>query len=140
MADDNNVRKSRFNSAALMMVRLDELQKAINSARLNLLAMNSDTSTYNYMVMINANDGLLDEAWAKLTPEEKLKGNRIKVLIKDFVETNPPITMFKNELYVNKKNLNELMVLLDIYCKLNKEFLDAHNLNTPDDEWDEEGL
>ena len=32
------------------------------------------------------------------------------------------------------------MTLLDMYCKMNKEFLDVHNLNAPDDEWDDEGL
>jgi len=133
-------RKSRFNAGVALTERIDALQRAINSARFNPLAMNTDTGTYNYMVMINANDGLLDEAWAKLSPHEKIQGSKIKNLIKDFVELNPPITIFKGELTVNKKNLKGIMALLDMYCKMNKEFLDNHNLNAPDDEWDNEGL
>jgi len=139
MAEDEG-RKSRFNAGVALTERIDALQRAINAARFNPIAMNMDTQTYNYMVMINANDGLLDEAWGKLSPDEKQKGSRIKLVIKDYVDMNPPIIKVNGELSVNKKNYNGLMSLLDIYCKMIKDFLDKHNLNAPDDEWDDEGL
>jgi hypothetical protein len=87
--------------------------------------------------MINANDGLLDEAWGKLTDTERDKGLRIKKLVKDYAETNPPIVMRNGELVINRKSYSNLMTILDIYCQLIKDFLDSHNLNTPDDSGDE---
>ena len=78
--EEDGGKKSRFNAGVALTERIDALQRAINSARFNPIAMNMDTGTYNFMVMINANDGLLDEAWAKLSDKEKASGNRIKKL------------------------------------------------------------
>lgn len=136
MSDDDG-RKSKFNAGVALVSRVDILQQMINSARMNPIAMDLQTMTYNFMVMINANDGLLDEAWGKLSDSEREKGLKIKNLARDYADTNPPIVMRNGELVINRKNYRNVMDIINIYCQMIKDFLDNHNLNAPDDSGDE---
>lgn len=138
MADYDDGKKSIFNAGIAQTERIDSLQRAINAARFNPLQINPETMTYNYEVLINANEGLLNEAWAKLTQEEQTKVLYIRKIIREFVKQYPPIYRNdKGEVDMNKENYDKLLQLLFIYEQANKELLDAHNLNAPNAE--EEG-
>lgn len=139
MGYDEEGKLSKFNAGVAQTERLDSLQRAINMARFNPLSMNMDTGTYNYQVMINANDCLLNECWAKLKKDEKTYGDRIKLLVHQTVELYPPVTYGKDGAKVNVNNYKKFMEVINIYEKTTKTFLDTHNLNSPNVD-DDEGL
>lgn len=133
-------KQSVFNAGVLLTQRIDFLQRAMNAARFNPIAMNEETGTFNYEVMLNAMDSLLNESWAKLTDKEQEKGKRISKIVHDFIKLNPIVTPNKDGGFkVNRLNLDKFMEIIDIYEKTNKVLLDAHSLNSPDSD-DDGGL
>ena len=140
MGYDSEGKQSVFNAGVAMAERIDFLQRAINSSRFNPLALNPETQTFNYQVMIDANDALLNEAWSKLTETERKEARRMRKLVKDFILMKPIVSKSnKGELRVNNENYAKFMELIDLYEKLNKELLDSHSLNSPDSD-DDDGL
>jgi hypothetical protein len=130
---------SVFNAGILMTERIDSLQRAINAARFNPLAQNVEVGRFNYEIMVCANDGLLNECWSKLNAKEKVQGDRIRKIVITFLELNPIIVNANGETKVNRLNYKKFMELIDIYEKTNKIFLDAHRLNSPNVDDDDEG-
>lgn len=138
--NENESSKSKFNAGVALAERIDSMQRALNASRFNPLAPNMETGRFGFEVMISANDSLLNECWAKLTPNEQKEGERMRKLVHLFIKLMPPVTKINNELKVNNKNYEDLLNLLDMYEKMNKTFLDAHDLNAPnkdEDDWDE---
>jgi len=136
MGDDS--KKSVFNAGVAQAERIDSLQRALNSARFNPIAQNPEVGKFNYEIMASACDGLFYEAWGKLTDTEKEEGQRIKTIIHSFIEHRAIISRVNGEMVINKRNLSEFMVLIDLYEKKNKEYLDEHNLNSPSHEDDDD--
>ena len=66
-------KRGRFNAGVAFAERLDSLQRAINMARFNLVALNPTTGTYNFEVMKSALDSLFREAEPKCSDAEKTK-------------------------------------------------------------------
>lgn len=133
--------KSVFNAGVAMAERIDSLQRVINTARFNITSYNPDVSRFNYEVWISAIDSLLNEAWAKLTGNEKEAGEKIRALVVETLKWHPPMIRGKNGDYkFNKDNMERLMRLVDIYEKNVKVYLDNHDLNNPNkDDDDDEG-
>lgn len=137
MSDDGS-KLSKFNSGVSHVERINELQVTMNTARFNPLVMNPQFMKWNYEIMINAQDCLLYECWAKLGKDEKEKGDKIKDLVHKIVKLKPILKKAHNgEWLVNQDNFEKFLELIDIYEKSNKIFLDKHNLNSPDQENDE---
>jgi hypothetical protein len=133
-------KKSKFNAGVALTERIDGLQCAINAARFNPLKVNFDTMTYNYEIMISANDGLLKEVWAKLSPKEQEFAERIRKAINNYMKSFPIISVTgEGKTSINQKNYARALELIDFYERMNKNFLDVHSLNAPDFE-DDEGL
>jgi hypothetical protein len=139
MGDEFEYRKGRYNSGASSVERIHSLLSGINIARQNPLAMNAETGTMNFQVMVTCNDGLVDEAWGKLTEPERKIVTKIHELNKMALKIFPPISKINGDWVVNQENYEKLMDIIDKYCQINRDFLDAHNLGNPD-EWDDEGL
>jgi len=143
MSDDGV--KSLFNAGIALAERIDSLQRALNASRFNLRGFNQETGTFNYEVMINALDGLLLEAWAKLDKQEKIDAERVRKLTHDCINHYPPMEQSGSErsgssgFKMNQKNFDKLKNLLLIYEKKMKEYLDEHALNSPNRD-DDEGL
>ena len=137
MGYDDEGKMSKFNAGVALTERIDSLQRALNMARFNPLSPNQDTGTFNYQVMINANDGLLSECWAKLTDSEKKQADRIRKLVHKMVELFPPIVQGQEGPKINKNNYRKFNELILIYEKMNKDILDSHNLNSPNVDSDE---
>lgn len=130
--DANENKKSVFNAGIAQTERIDALQRAINAARFNPLMKNFDTGTFNYEVMISSNEALLYEAWAKLNKDEKDRAERVRLTIIGFMKHHSPlIPNREGGLVLNTENYEKLLELLNLYEKMNKELLDAHNLNAP---------
>lgn len=129
---DDNEKKSQFNAGVALAERIDLLQQIMNSGRFNPLAINPETMTYNYQIMIETQEALFTEAWSKLTPQERKTGARLCNLIQEFLEYFPPVTIQPSgQRAIDVDNYKMLMKLLFHFEKKNKEFLDAHNLNAP---------
>jgi hypothetical protein len=111
----------------------------MNMARLNPLSMHHETGTYNYEVMLHAQDGLLAEAWAKMNAKEKMEADRIKDLIHSIIQKKPIFIQTATGLNFRADNYQRFMDLINLYERKNKEFLDTHNLNSPNAD-DDEGL
>jgi len=133
MAYDEETRGAIFNAGVAFAERIDSLQRAINAARFNPLALNPDTGTFNYEIMQSALDSLLNTSWGKLNRDEKEFGERMRKVVKAFIKSNPPITKSGNgEPKISKQNYEKLVELLDFYEKVIQVFYDNHNLNNPD--------
>lgn len=139
MGYDDEGRKSVFNAGVAQTERIDSLQRAINMARFNLLAVNPETGTFNYEITIAAIDGLLEEGKPKFQDKEKDNADKIRKLVHSFVEIFPPIANSQQGWKISKDNYKKLTELLTFYESTIKEYLDAHNLNNPDSD-DDEGL
>lgn len=130
---------SKFNAGVALTERIDGLQVAMNMSRFNPTGVSPATGTFNYEVMLNAQDGLLAEVWAKLTAKEKQQAERIKNLTHDTLARFPLFKQTREGLLLNNTNYKKFMDLINLYERKNKELLDSHNLNAPNIE-DDEGL
>lgn len=138
--DNDEAKKSKFNAGVALAERIDALQQAINNAWQNPLAFNINTGTHNYDVIINANESLTKETWGKLKPDEKKEADKIRNIIREFIKRFPPITLTSNgDKKINTDNYEKLKILMDLYEKKNKTFLDEHDLNSPNID-DEDGI
>jgi hypothetical protein len=137
MAYDEGGGKSLFNAGIALTERIDALQRAMNASRFNPLARNFDVGKFNYEVMITSLDGLLMEAWAKMSDPERKDAARIKNLVYNFLEVNPIITNQNGQTKINMQNYKKFMQLIDVYEKKVKIYLDGHNLNAPNMDEDE---
>ena len=137
---DEDSKRSRFNAGVAQAERIDALQRAINIARFNPLMINPETQTYNYQITLQSNNGLLSEAWAKLTEKEKLEADKIFRLANEFEKTFPIINVNNNgTVTINKQNFEKYKYILNQYERKNKIYLDEHSLNSPNMD-DDEGL
>jgi hypothetical protein len=89
--------------------------------------------------MVSACDGLLLEAWGKLKAEEKKRGDRLRKVVRNFLEMHPIIKEFQGEVRIDTSNLKKFNELIILYEQTMKVFLDDHNLNAPNYE-DNDGL
>jgi hypothetical protein len=136
-------KKSLFNAGVAQAERIDSLQRAINAGRFNLIDRNIDTGTRNYEVIIAALDSLINECWGKATSKEKIKLGQIYQIVKFRIKTSPPVILASDEEvgYVERidhNNLDTVIRLIDIYERYIREVLDAHNLNAPNRDMDDE--
>lgn len=139
--DYEEEKQSKFNAGVALTERLDALQRANNAARFNPIMKNFETGTYNYEVMIASCDGLLNEAWDKLTKKEKELGLRLSKMIHKQIKYFPPIEMDdKGNVNINVNHYEKALQLIDFYEKKTKEWLGSHNLNSPNLEDDEDSL
>ncbi|HEY5631621.1 MAG TPA: hypothetical protein VIR31_05800 [Nitrososphaeraceae archaeon] len=144
MSYEDENKQSLFNAGVAQAQRIDSLQRAINSARFNPQQINSETLTLNYQVLISSLDGLLKEAWSKLTDPERKELLKLNNLLKSMQETYPPIERIEVEgdetTSLNYSNYTRLLKIIDIYERKVKDALDAHGLNSPNKDDDDDGL
>lgn len=138
---DEDTKHSRFNAGVALAERIDMMQKAINMARFNPLAVNPETQTYNYQIMLEANNSLLAEAWAKLTEKEQVEADKIFKLANGFEKIFPIVNNNSNgTVTINRQNFEKFKYILTHYERKNKIYLDEHSLNAPNMDDDDEGL
>jgi hypothetical protein len=132
-------KQSKFNAGIALTERLDSLQRAINAARFNPILKNFETGTYNYEIMICSCDGLLNEAWDKLSPAEKTFAQRLTKVVHEMKELFPPIEVDdRGNTRINNTHYKKMLVVIDFYEKKMKEWLGRHNLNAPNKDEDED--
>ena len=140
MSEDSS--KSFFNAGVAQVERIDALQRALNGARFNLLAFNSETMTPNYETFLNSLDGLFSESWSKLNKDEKKEGLKMKQTIREFLQMFPIIEVNvirgKEEKSINYANFKKLLPMLDLYERKIKEYLDEHSFNSPNRDDDDD--
>lgn len=130
--------KAVFNEGVLIAYRLDTIQSRINSVRVNPLFWNPEQNTYNYNIWFGDLCSLLHEAWSKLTDDEKIIIDKLRVLIDDYLRYFPPHKIIVNEglnehkLKINYSNWEKIKKLLFIFEKDIKVYLDRHGLANPD--------
>lgn len=138
---------SKFNAGLLQMKRLHEVQDLLNRASLNPLAYNEEIGVYNFQIMFSSITTLLNESSAKLGATERKEAEALREGIRSFLTEKPIFEMTqdvkvggsKSVIRFNKKNWNILEKYLIQYQTLVRKQLDAHNLNSPNQE-DDQGL
>lgn len=143
MPEDDDNKRSVFNAGVAQAERIDALQRAINAARFNPLAMNPETSTFNYEVMLASLDGLLKEAWGKMKEDdERPNAKKLKELVHNIAQFQPPVKRImsngSSELAINIDNYRKLMKLMEIYENEIRDLLEIHELNSPNKDWDDD--
>lgn len=145
MVYDEYNKQSVFNAGVAQAERIDSLQRAVNMARFNPQEINQDTRTFNYQVMISSLDSLAMEAWSKATAAEQKLLTSMNSVIHSMSNAFPILIENMNhrgqmELEWDVNNFNKLMKTLMIYEKIIKDVLDAHSLNSPTKDDDDDGL
>ena len=143
MSDDGI--SSAFNEGALQIRRINDLQDNINRLKLNPLMFNPTTQTYNYEAILTCTSSLLSEVWSKMSAKEKTEGEKIRILVEDFIKYRPVFTEYHEESFGNVKikrmlntsNWEDIKRLLNIFELRVREYLEEHDLTAPKQE--EEG-
>lgn len=137
--------KSQFNAGVALTQRIDSLQRAINAARYNPFAINPETMTYNWQVMIDSLNGLYQEGRPKFTDAEQKDCEQIRGVVDKLIEFSPPVMTQTQGRYgtqrqsVDYESWTKLKKLLTIYEQKLRQYFDVHNLNSPNRE-DDDGL
>ena len=128
-------KKAVFNAGIAKTYRIDSLKRAINSCRFNPLLINYETGTFNFEVMMLANDGLLNECWAKLSTQEQLAGEKMRMIVANYIKKFPIAkkinTTGGTDVSISKDNYYKFLDLFYIYERMVNEFLDNHDLDSP---------
>ncbi len=140
--EQDEVNVSKFNEAALKMLRIHELQRTINTVNANLLAFNPELGRYNYELHLSTNYSLMMEVLPKLKENDKIKEQTAVLNFYNLIYDN----MIKNPIYRSKKirdgttiiskapdmdAFNELRQRLVHFEALIRKLLEKHGLGTP---------
>lgn len=136
MGHDENNKLSIFNAGVSLAQRIDELQRAINAAKYNPVSFNPEVSKFNYEIMLTSNDLLFNCAWSKLKSIERERGEKLRKIVHKLVELNPIVTQHQNDIKVNRTNLKKFLDLFLVYERAVLEFLEAHDLQSPNKDTD----
>jgi len=135
MSDDN--KKSVFNSGVAMAERNDGLRRAIQMGRYSPTAFNMEVGKFNFEIMVTSVDNLFNSAWGKLTPNERKEGDRYSKLINKLLLLKPIITgIGSKEPKINRDNLHKFLELFTLYERKINEYYEAHDLDSPNKEFD----
>ncbi len=146
MAYNEEGSMSKFNAGLLQMSRIHILQERINQANLNPLAL-TEMGLYNYEIIIASCSSLFQEAAPKLSDEENRDILRLKKAIEDMLKKNPIHSIKVKKFSPDKKYIDTNYDtwdtikpwLFDYESKIRK-LLDKHNLNSPSEDDDFDGL
>lgn len=130
--------QSVFNEAVLKMQRLDELQERLNLLNLDPTALNEFTGQYNFKSITNTLKSLLAEVWGKLSNLEKQNGLRLLKIIKSAMKNKPIFITTKTGKKFNNENWEYIEELLFSYELLIRQYLEDHDLATPNAEAEED--
>ena len=130
--DSQDSSKSQFNAGVAHVERIDALQRAINFCKMNPLARNIETGTFNFEVMVASADCLVAEGWEKFSPDERLTVERWDNYIKSFLRVKPLLRVSRTgELVINHKNYQQFLKDFAVYERILKEYYGIHELNSP---------
>lgn len=141
MAYEDEGSKSRFNAGVALTERIDSLQRAINSAKFNMMTKNFETGTFNYENLVTALDNMISEGWGKFSDNEKKECIKFMNILNNLLEYLPPISTDKDGgVKINLDNYKNFKIFYGKCERRIKEFYDKHNLNAPstdeDDDYD----
>jgi len=129
-------RVSEWNEANFKMKRLHDIQEAINFFKLEPTQITEGKFHYEkHFKYLNA---LAGEGRSKYADTEKLKVDRIKLIITEMLAKLPPHSRIivdnmngsKNGFTLDKDRLKIILTLIDEYEDVIKEFNDKHGLST----------
>ena len=148
--DNDEGEQSEFNPAMLKMKRFDKLQDSINAVNTNPLAFNDEVGLFNYELLFNLLNQLLQETRSKLGKKKKdlkkdeedksetMQGDRKRKLIEHLlklrpihVQTSHPNNPNKIHLEVNQEWWNIIRQELYEYESMIRGFLDKHGYDSP---------
>jgi len=136
MATNTEGRISEWNEATLKVIRLHEIQDAINNFKMNPLGITQ--GRFNYEWFAKNVEALYGEGYSKYDSKERKKCDEVRKLVFWALENQPPCYFNKDEsvveesksFIVDKDRLNNFMELLEIYVRLVKDYNDKHGLTT----------
>ncbi len=126
--------KGIFNSATATAETIASLTRTMNSARFNPLIMNQELMKMNYEVWASSCDSIFMECYASLSVEERLEGEKLKMLVSNYLKYKPIMVSSHNgETRVHNENYSKFLELINLYEKKMRIFLDKHRLATKDE-------
>jgi len=124
---------SKYNPAALKMLRIDNISQIINNSKFNLQAWNADMGDWNYTIYYRGLKGLYREVFIKFSDEEKEKCDKFIDKVEECMEKYPIQERLKNGRWtsLNESRFKIFIWYLDKLEDLIKEYQDDHGLDTP---------
>lgn len=143
MMSEQDIKKSEFNAAVGQMIRISNLQQKINDIKINLLVYNDYYQSYNYQIYFMLCNSLLEECKPKLTDKEKDYGNYFRDKLTSVMDNNKVFKEVKlkvngkKQIILDERVWNVLKKYLVDFESLVRKYLDLHDLNAPNKEYDE---
>ena len=136
MEQEGNI--SEWNEGSFKSMRLHKAQMMINYAKLNIQGRNEFCSGFNYNLLITNIGILYDEGKAKYNGAEIDEIDKIKVLTQTLIQIKPPhsqvhvasVSGHKVTYVLNRKNLEDLEKISEIFETLVRLYNDKHGLST----------
>lgn len=132
---DDDDDSAKFNEAAFIMRRLNNLQDRMNLLRSNIISFNEELNDYNYHVFFNDTCSLLSETWAKLDEDERKDCEKIRNLLKEAFNKTPPhkrkVVLGKSEIKFDKKTWDIIEDVLFTFERKVKCYMDKHGMGNP---------
>ena len=129
-------KESEWNEATLKIIRLHEIQTAINLLKINPLGRSN--GEWNYKHILTMIDNLYGEGYSKYSPREREEVDRLKRLCHEALKYLPPhlleveetIGKDKKMYLFNKQNYEMLDGLMEAYISRVRVLNDDHGLTT----------
>jgi len=135
---DEDTKRSVFNAGIAQAERVHYQQEQINLCNSNPFLINPFTLTYNFQTIISSLNCLLMETWGKLDKDERETGDKLRKAIEIVLIKYPVIRLIPTgngeELVQDINYYNYytyLNPILIVYEKAVKDFLEAHDMNSP---------
>jgi len=138
MVEDNKFTplEGVYNQASLLMLRLNDLFKAIDIASMRPLMYRGDIGEYNYNIIARGLESIYNALQGKFTDKEKtMMENKIEA-IQEFILLSPPckktidyLSRVRNGTYIN--SWRELNKLLKDFRRNIEELMEKYKLGNP---------
>lgn len=109
----------------------------LNDINSNLSAFNHEANVYNFELKLSLLECLYQEVESKLTDEERLDSEAIRIVIHDYINKYPIYNTRKSNIYHSKPkstlNLGVFLILkkwLYEYEKIVRKLIDVHGMDT----------
>jgi len=140
MVEYEEGKSAKFNAGLAFVERVHDLQTAINAAKLNPLAINPSTGTYNYENLTTCADSLISEGWDKFSPDEKKVLERMEAILNKLKKFYPPVRFNSDgSPLLIPQNFEKIMDFFKVFERKIKEIYGTHDLNNPSKGYFNEG-
>lgn len=144
--DNDDGMSSKYNEAFLKMRRFDDIQKSINLAMINPLAVDMEKQAFNYEMIIRLCGSLLSEVWSKLGKADRIEALKYKkaleIIMKKYPVAEKKFNALTNkfETKLNERNWDIIEKFIFEYQLTLRDYMGKTAYDSPNDEVDWDSL